>query len=317
MSYSQRLPLVAFVALFLSFEKRPCFGGDAAFSKDGQRIYVIASTDGNSALREIDLANQTNRLIALPQLSQDNFPVGIARSEWDKFPLITRKSIWAFDPKSGRLTKVLDASKNGNFFRIAYDPKSRQIFLTSNEGLFLLKSGRELVQVFVRRHDAVGSLVFTSDGEMFCGEGGDLWHGKVGVEEGRYSLTAYRYAPLGALETANTTPSETGVRDVAVTRDTIYVHLARLGGSGWGWLAQLTRPVIKADASEEFGGPIKPEDCLPMYENTLHSVKILGENNRSANLCVSPDETRVYYSNEDHDWLITNGRPEELHLRGR
>jgi hypothetical protein len=251
----------------------------------------------------------------LTQLPQSEYIAGITRSEWDKLPLITRKSIWAFDPRSGRVSKIRDVAKNGNFFRIAYDPKSRQIFVTSNEGLILLKNGREFVPVNVRRHDAVGCPVFTSSGEMFFAESGDLWHGKIEVEEGRYSLSAYRYAPLGALETANTTPAETGVTDIAVARNTIYVHLNRLNGSGWGWLAQLARPVVKNDSSAEFGVSIEPEQNLPMYKTALDSVKVLGENTHATNLCVSPDETRVYYSDGDKDWLVTNGQAQELKLR--
>ncbi len=43
-------------------------------------------------------------------------------------------------------------------------------------------------------------------------------------------------------------------------------------------------------------------------------VKPLGENDRPACLCASPDETRVYYTKDDKDYLITNGQIAELHL---
>jgi hypothetical protein len=196
-------------------------GGDAVLSRDGQRIYAIASSDGKAALREIKLSNQTSGTIPLPQLPQNDALVGITRSEWDKIPLLTRKSVWAFDPRSGRTGKVRDAPKNENFWRIAYDPKSRQVFVTADDGLFLLKNGRELVSVNVRRHPGISCPVFTSSGEMFFAEDGDLWHGRIEVEDNHYSLSAYRYAPLAAPETAPTTPAETGVTDIAVARDTI------------------------------------------------------------------------------------------------
>lgn len=100
-----------------------------------------------------------------------------------------------------------------------------------------------------------------------------------------------------------------------MARDTIYVHLNRLGGSGWGWLAQLARPSIKSDNSGDFAVSVEPAQCLSMYKTALQSVKILGGNAHATNLCVSADETRAYYSDGDKDWLITDGQPQELHLR--
>src|SRR5437870_6576056 len=62
------------------------------------------------------------------------------------------------------------------------------------------------------------------------------WRGEIYSDSlGRGpALSAYRYAPLATLETANTSPAEIGVVDIAVTRDTIYLHLYRMGGSGDG-----------------------------------------------------------------------------------
>jgi hypothetical protein len=310
------VPLSAFVVLFCHCLTTSCLGGDAVFSKDGQRIYAITSSEKYSALREIDLSNQTSRLIPLTQLSQNDGPVGITRSEWDKLPLITRKSIWSFDPRSGRLAKVRDAPKNGNFYRIAYDPKTRQVFVTADgEGspLFMLKNGRELVPIYVRRYPHISSPVFTSDGDFFYAETGDLWSGKIESEEGRFSLNADRYAPLAYLETANTTPNGTGVSDIAVTRDAIYVQLFRMGGSGWGVLLQVPRPPPKTESVSGMGEMAVKE--LGRYKEILQGLKSLGENNRPACLCASPDESRVYFTNEGKDYLITNGQTQELHLR--
>jgi hypothetical protein len=314
----KRILLSAFVVLFCRCLPTSCIGGDAVFSKDGQRIYTLSFSERSPAVREIDLTNQTSRIIPLTQLAANDPPVGITRSEWDKFPLLTRKSIWAFDPRSGRLAKVREASKNGNFYRIAYDPKSRQVFVTaSGEGgpLFMLKNGRDLVPVFVRRHDAISSPVFTADGEFFYSETGDLWSGEIESEEGRLSLSADRYAPLAYLETANTTPNGTGVSDIAVARDAIYVQLFRMGGSGWGVLLQLARPPrpTKHQTVSSMADLALKE--LARQKEVLQGVKSLGEDNQPACLCASPDESRVYYTNERKDYLITNGQTQELHLK--
>src|SRR5690349_12585299 len=93
-----------------------CRGGDGTFSNDGQRVYVIAGNDvpnQNAALQEIDLASQTSHIIPLPQIPKNDSVVGITRTPWDKLAVLTSKSIWALDPRSGKLSKIRDVAKNG------------------------------------------------------------------------------------------------------------------------------------------------------------------------------------------------------------
>ena len=56
---------------------------------------------------------------------------------------------------------------------------------------------------------------------------------------------------------------------------------------------------------------------LGRYKEILQGLKSLGENNHPAYLCASLDESRVYYvdDGEHKEYLITNGQPQELHLR--
>lgn len=296
----------------------PCVAGDAVFSKDGQRIYVAVSGDKKAALREIALSNQTIRTIPLAQLADNDWLRGITRSDDDRIFCITKGSLWSFDSRSSRLIKIRNAPQGANFWRIAYDPKSRTMFVTTDDpanALLMLKNGRELVPVRVRRHPHLSCPVFSSNGELFFGANGDLWHGEVKADDEFFSLTAYRYAPLATLETANTSPAEIGVSDIAVMRDTIYVHLYRMGGSGSGWMAQLARPQLKHDDYGELDVRSEPEHRLALYKGALQSLKILNQNDRQANFCVSPDETRLYYFQDDKHWLVTNGKSQELLLR--
>lgn len=307
--------------LGLAFGAQFALAGDAVFSNDGQHIYITSTAGTTAALREIDLGANTTRTTPLSQVPQNDTLLGITRSPWDKLAVLTRKAVWSFDPRSQRLSKIRDSGKSGTFWRIAYNPKTQQIFVTDDQGLFFLKNGREPVYVFVRRHSGTGCPVFTASGEMFFGNEGDLWHGQITQEEGNYALEAYRYAPLAALETAPTTPAETGVVDIAATRSTIYLHISRLGGSGYGWLAQVNRPPITNVPSQDFGASIDPTARLPMSKTILESVKVLGSNPHATNLCASPDETRVYYTSynenadRDEDWLISNGQAQQLQLR--
>jgi len=127
-------------------------------------------------------------------------------------------------------------------------------------------------------------------------------------------VAAYRCAPLATLETENATPSEIGVADIGVSREVAYVQLSRMGGSGDGWFARLQRPIIKGTSDHELDLLYKPKERLPVYQKSLSSLEILGEDSRAGEIAVSPDELRVHYIMHRKHWLVTNGKTEELHL---
>ena len=309
-----RLLLVWAAAALLAFWiAGSCLAGDAVFSNDGQRVYAIGQADNKQVLREINLTEQTSRTISLSQLPPQQPLLGITRSGGDKLFCVTEKNIWTFDPANNRLTKVCGAPKGGRYWRIAYDPQSHTVVVTGSGErgpLFLYESG--LISVYVRRYGSISSPVFAADGTFFYSQVGDLWSGKIESNEGTYALTADRYLPLAYLETANTTPAGMGVSDIAPVKDAIYVQLFRMGGSGWGAMFRVPRPPVKEQKVSGMGQLAEFE--LTRYKELLEGLKPLGENDRPACLCASPDETRVYYTNEDKDYLITNGQTLELHL---
>ena len=287
--------------------------GDAVFSRDGEHVYAIANADNKQVLREINLTEQTTRTISLSQLPPQQPLLGITRSDSDKLFCVTEKNIWTFDPASDRLTRVCGSPEGGRYWRIAYDPQNHTIVVTGTGErgpLFLYRNG--LVSVYVRRHDAISSPVFAADGTFFYSEIGDLWSGKIEKNEGVYSLTADRYLPLAYLETANTTPAGLGVSEIAPVKDSIYVQLFRMGGSGWGAMFQVPRRSPKEQKVSGMGQVAEFE--FARWKELLEGLKPLGENDDPASLCASPDETRVYYTREGKDYLITNGQTVELHL---
>ncbi|PYI90839.1 MAG: hypothetical protein DME97_15895 [Verrucomicrobia bacterium] len=244
---------VLFASLLLNWSHAShLVAGDAVFSRDGKRIYVIAQVplkpegksyserDYKPAVEEIDCEAKTIRTILTTEYLR-----GIACTHENKIFCTTESALHSFDPITGTLTKIRDAAAGTGFWRVAYDPKSKALFVTTDgktDPLFMLKQSDEWVPVRMRRHPYPSCLVFAANGDLFFAAYGDLWHGEIQNDEGYFSLAAYRYAPLATLETANTTPAEIGVSDIGVAGDAIYVQLARMGGSGDGWLAQLARP---------------------------------------------------------------------------
>lgn len=132
-----------------------CVAGDAAFSRNGERIYAIASNDPEPALQEIDLATKAIRTIAHTQLATDDWPRGITCSNDDKIFCTTKGSLWSFDPRSQSLTKIRDAPSGANFWQVAFDPKIHGTFVTTDnreEPLFMFRKENEWIPVRMRRH---------------------------------------------------------------------------------------------------------------------------------------------------------------------
>jgi hypothetical protein len=322
MSMARNTP-IAFVAAVLAFlfSVSYCSAGDAVFSSDGGRVYLISDIESKPAVEEIDLNKKTIRKILLTQLDASDSLRGITCTNKNRFFCTTAKAVWSFEPQSGRLTKIRDAPNGVSFWRIAYDPKMQRVFVTTDDRdqpVFTFKDPGEWIPVRMRRHPYPSCLAFATNGELFFAAHGDLWCGEIQTdkvdEQDYFSIAAYRYAPLSTLETQNTTPAEIGVADIGVNRDTVYLQLSRMGGSGDGWFARLPRPSIKRDTEGEMEMFYQPKERLPIYLKALQSLEILGEDSRAGSICVSLDATRVHYVLHDKHWLVTNGKTEELHL---
>ena len=308
--------------LVLLISELYCGAGDAVFSSDGVRVYLISDIDSKRAVEEIDLNKKTTRTIALTQLESSDSVRGITSTDKNRFYCTTAKAVWSFEPESGRLAKIRDAPNGVSFWQIAYDPKMQRIFVTTDDRehpVFTFKDPSEWTPVRMRRHPYPSGLAFAANGELFFAAYGDLWCGEIQTEkvdeQDYFSIAAYRCAPLATLETQNTTPAEIGVADIGVSRDTVYLQLSRMGGSGDGWFARLPRPSIKRDTEGEMEMFYQPKERLPIYLKALQSLEILGEDSHTGSICVSLDGTRVHYVLHDKHWLVINGKTQELHLR--
>jgi len=320
MTRNTPIALAAGVLAFVISVSR-CSAGDAVFSSDGQRVYLISDIDSKPAVEEIDLNKKATRKILLTQLESSDSLRAITCTDKNRFFCTTAKAVWSLEPQSGRLTKIRDAPNGVSFWRITYDPKMQRILVTTDDRehpLFTFKDPGEWIPVRMRRHPYPSCLGLAANGELFFAAYGDLWCGEIQTEkvdeQDYFSIAAYRYAPLATLETQDTTPAEIGVADIGLNRDTVYLQLSRMGGSGDGWFARLPRPSIKRDTEGEMEMFYQPKERLPIYLKALHSLEIPGEASRAGSICVSLDGTRVHYVLHDKHWLVTNGKTEELHL---
>ena len=184
----RRASIFLALAVFLARATTLSYAGDAVFSADGRQIYVIAE----GKVEQVDLEAKTIRTFA-----KIDDPRGIAGTKEGTLFCTTTNAFYSLNPETGALTKIRDAAPGAAFRRVAYDPSTDALFVTTDaedEPLWRFKPPLEWKSVRMRRHPYPSCLVFTRSGELFFAPYGDLWHGEIQEdEEGNLSLEAYRY----------------------------------------------------------------------------------------------------------------------------
>lgn len=283
---------------------------EAIFSKDAGHVFLPAT----AALTDIDVLAQTSSSIDLAQWVGSQEIEGVALSNSNFVLCVVPGAVWAYDGEKKKCARVCEAPPGARFEDIAYDPKGGHILLKGWRGeepaAWIVPKGESyLLDVFCRRASQLAGLTYDESGRLFFGEHGDLWSGSIeydspavltkkpNPDDGRpATLVGYRIAPLATLETYIGTPMQIGVSTVAIAGNTIYAHLHRMGGSGWGNIVRLKKPAAPKETDE---APSDLKERLQLYASEASSVEVLGENGTIAYLCASHDGKRVFYQTAD------------------
>jgi hypothetical protein len=184
----------------------------------------------------------------------------------------------------------------------------------------------ELFPVDMRRVNYIEGIAFSSQGELFFGSRGDLWQGSIGSVDATRELTgghdeyaslfAKRCAALADLETSRTSSTQVGVQKVAPADGRIYVHLLRMYGTGFGFIASLPTPPPPDEEMDGLDARIK------LYAKEASALQIIGICQSRSYLCASSDGKRVFFrgeldrgANTYRFYLIENhDKPRELKI---
>ena len=252
------------------------------------------------ALREINPSAKTARVIPLNGLGDNEELFEVARDDGGNILLISAQNLWSFDPRTSRVTKLCSPPSGKTFNGIAYDPKSQAAYVLiegEDEKLFVLKNGHELMPAVMRPPLQIKNLAFSSDGKVFYEAQGDIWCGEIKANADNLRVEANRCAEgkdlMRAAKIDDMGDPAGALNNLAVAGDGIYVQvwLYHNRGMGFGGLLKLPLPARNADA------------------------KFLADTKRPVLLGTSSDGSRVYYTNDDQEYLVTNGRAQKLRLR--
>jgi hypothetical protein len=295
---------------------------EAVFSLDEQSVFLTTP----KGLVELNLTSKSAHLLKAPPKLDPDLECGVSLSNAGDLLFAGSDSARSYDLAKETWTPLCHAPAGTSFTDIAYNPLDGSILLetTDQKGVSAYwrwsKGIAKPTQVKLRRVDSLSGFTFDSQGRLYFGYRGDLWAGSIcnvpDDKESGFWVCGIRIAPVADLETNFETPTNQGVQMTAPATDGIYLHLRRLGGTGWGTIASIKTPSVQfAD-----GEPVddKLEKRLALYEDELKSVRLLGENGSYSFLCASRSGTRVFYRLAEPKtekmklWLVIDGKPEEI-----
>jgi len=295
---------------------------EAVFSLDEKAVFVL-SPEG---LVELDLTTKAVHPLPTPTKFDPDIDSGISLSNAGYLLFAGNDAISAYDPEKRNWATVCRAPTETSCTDVAYNPVDGSMILqTTNKksvmAYWLLPKGtNKPVQLRLRRIGYLSGFTFDTEGRLYFGYSGDLWTGSVcGVpddKESGYWICGIRIGPLANLETSFSTPTNQGVQATAPAGESIYVHLLRLGGSGWGQIASVSAPTVKFVDGEPEDDTL--EKRLALYQEELKSVRLLGENGSYSFLCSSRSGKRVFYRAAEPQtekmkiWLVNDGKTEEI-----
>lgn len=303
-----------------------CYGASAVFSADASRIFLAG---GDRGLLEASVDSGKTRAIDVTALVGQSVDC-LALSNAGYVLCGTPHAVWAYDPEKSKWAKVCSLPANVTIEDLAYRVSDSAVLIVTAGGdkagpLYMLPKGEETPRsVFCRRVSSLDGAVFRGD-KLYFGTRGDLWAGTVAPVDPQPSasdkaaplayLEGSRVAPLATLETSLGTPSQMGVSRAAVSGKMVYVHMHRMGGSGWGCIVRMAD---KGTEPPEAGSGNSVVATAKLYRDWLSSIQPLGENGGESYLCVSRDGQRVFFKADQKYWVVTgNGERQELVFEGK
>ncbi len=297
-------------------------GAEAVFSQDEQSVFAITA----KGLVQLNLDTKQALAIQTSAKFDNSMEHGVSLSNAGYVLFTGSDGISAYNTERKSWVTVCRPPRGTVCTNVAYNPADGSlVFETTDQKnsfgyWFMPKGTNQPIPLRLRRISYLSGFTFNSAGQLYFGYDGDLWTGGVcnlpDEPETGYWICGIRIAPVADLETSMGTPSNQGVEQTAPAGELIYVHLHRLGGSGWGQIASLIAPAIKFDEGEASDDSL--DKRLMLYQDGLKSVRLLGENGSYSYLCASRSGKKVFYRAQDAQtdkmkiWLVTEGKREEL-----
>ena len=179
-------------------------GAAAAFSDDGNHVYLLGSKLPKGTVLDVDLINFTTTKFNLGVSTEVQ---GIANAP-RALLFVTDRSLYRLPLPSGEVGKICDAPTGVTFEDVACNRAQHGILLLCHgngknyrewPAYYLREQERKPTSLVLRRVNALVGAVFDRDGHLFFASGGDIWEGDISKPtepEELLAVEADRFAPV-------------------------------------------------------------------------------------------------------------------------
>ena len=157
-------------------------GAAAAFSDDGNHVYLLGSKLSKGTVLDIDLTDFTAKKLSLGVSTEVRAIVNAPRA----LLFVTEKSLYRLPLPKGEVEKICDAPAGVLFDDVACNRAQHGILLLcrTKDGrdwpsFYLKEQEQTPAPIVTRRVRALVGAVFDREGHLFFAAEGDLWEGSV------------------------------------------------------------------------------------------------------------------------------------------
>src|SRR2546426_1080045 len=179
-------PAIAFVgaAIVSVVATPPSYGAPAAFSDDGNHVYLLGSKLPKGTVLDVDLINFTTTKFNLGVSTEVQ---GIANAP-RALLFVTDRSLYRLPLPSGEVGEICDTPTGVTFEDVACNRAQHGILLLCHgngknyrewPAYYLREQERKPTSLVLRRVNALVGAVFDRDGHLIFASGGDIWEGDI------------------------------------------------------------------------------------------------------------------------------------------
>lgn len=325
---------IACILLFLLFSLGT-HATEATFSADGKTIY-LSPMDAGDEIIVIDATTHKHQRVAPIPLEENDYIAALALDPSGSILLATTKSLWAWDPSTQKVQKLIAFPKNfivddlscttGNG---AIPAGTRLLLGTRKEEdrfalLALLPGKKQWREVYCRRNEPYSAPRTNAAGRMFCASNFDFWECSIQPEVADDngdaivgSMEGCRIAPLAMMNTDSGNSGGMIVSNAVSVGSQVFCLLE---GRHMGAIIQVKAPEKALYANPDGNEHPSLAKQYQLMQQCLASTKTHYDGGPCDALCAhenSPNDYKIFWRQDlenDQAWMLlsANGKAKQI-----
>ena len=292
----------------------PGRSAEAVFGGDGQRVWFTTPQPGSVCAIDVDDREEktaADRFVGIDVMGGPKEIRGLALSKKGNLLMVSADAVWALDPKSEKIARVVGLPAGFHPEDLAYQETTGGILVwgsllredatVERSAAYWVARGSDKPEpVVIDGVEGWQAAAFDAPGHLYLGKGPDLWGGALIATEHEqaadfaWQIRAFRIAALGTPVAGETSNAGALIHSIAPNGARLIVTMR---GPDGGTMLSLPRPLpLKKDGSVDRLLDLKSRWAF--QQKVITSIQFVGAPNSLPPLplvAVHPTESRIVY----------------------